>query len=235
MTICVIPARGGSKRIPKKNIKLFLGKPMIAYSIEAALASNIFSKVIVSTDDMEIISVAKEHGAEVPFKRPSSISTDRAGTLPVIQHAIQFLSDKGTPPDKVCCLYPTAPLIRSEDLVSGFEILNKSEYKFVFSVGRFKYPIQRALKIKDQNGGVEMFFPENKLARSQDLEVAYHDAGAFYFGEAAAFMSGVDIFSNNSMPYILPDERVCDIDDMADWLFAEKLKRLAELEIQDRS
>ena len=178
MKLAVIPARGGSKRIPRKNIKLFCGKPIIAWSIEAALQSGSFDRVIVSTDDLEIAEVARQHGATVPFMRPAELSDDHTGTIPVIAHAIEWLRQHNEAPDKVCCIYATAPFIRSEDLRRGLEILDKTGSYYAFSVTSYAFPIQRAIRMT-QVGRIEMFSPEYFTTRSQDLEAAYHDAGEF--------------------------------------------------------
>lgn len=222
MKVAIIPARGGSKRIPRKNIKLFHGKPMIAYSIDAALQSGCFDKVIVSTDDHEIAAVAQEYGAEVPFIRPASISDDYATTMDVIQHAVIWCEKQGWTIDIVCCLYATAPFVTSTDLVEGLQRLEKDNAEFVFSAVTFSFPIQRALRLS-LNGEVSMFEPENELVRSQDLEDAYHDAGQFYWGRKDAFLQKKAIFAPHSRVVLLPRSRVQDIDTPEDWEFAEAL------------
>ncbi|MGY5617790.1 pseudaminic acid cytidylyltransferase [Vibrio cincinnatiensis] len=222
MNIVIIPARGGSKRIPRKNIKLFHGKPMIAYSIEAAIASGCFDKVIVSTDDQEIADVAKQYGAEVPFLRPAEIADDYATTMDVMAHAIQWCQHQGWELEAVCCLYATAPFILVEDLQQGYQLLQKDDVQFAFSATSFPFPIQRALKL-GKHGSVAMFAPENELVRSQDLEEAYHDAGQFYWGKASAFLAKKSIFSNHSKMVLLPRKRVQDIDTPEDWELAESL------------
>lgn len=214
MNIAIIPARGGSKRIPKKNIKPFCGKPMIAYSIEAALRSGCFERVIVSTDDQEIAEVALQYGAEVPFFRPAEIADDYATTLDVMQHAIAALDlDEQC---NICCLYATAPFVSSGSLRKGLEMLTSQPLDYCFSATEFSFPIQRAFRL-DNAGRVEMFQPEHFATRSQDLETAYHDAGQFYWGSHAAFSSGKPFFSANAMPVILPGEQVQDIDTQSDW------------------
>lgn len=222
MNIAIIPARGGSKRIPRKNIKLFHGKPMIAYSIEAAIASGCFDKVIVSTDDQEISDVAKQYGAEVPFLRPADIADDYATTMDVMAHAIQWCQHQGWELEAVCCLYATAPFILVEDLQQGYQLLQKDDVQFAFSATSFPFPIQRALKL-GKDGSVAMFAPENELVRSQDLEEAYHDAGQFYWGRSEAFLSKLSIFSSHSQVVVLPRKRVQDIDTNEDWELAESL------------
>lgn len=220
MRLAMIPARGGSKRIPRKNIKAFCGKPMIAWSIEAALASGCFDQVIVSTDDEEIAVVAQEYGAVAPFLRPAELSDDHTGTLPVVRHAIEWYKARGTLLDQVCCLYATAPFVRGEDIQRGLGVLEQTGADYAFSVTSYAFPIQRAIRITEAER-VEMFHPEYFNTRSQDLEEAYHDAGQFYWGLASAWSEGKVIFSQASAPVILPRHRVQDIDTPEDWLRAE--------------
>ena len=220
MRIAVIPARGGSKRIPRKNIREFAGKPMIGWSIEAALKSECFDHVIVSTDDAEIGEVAKAYGAQIPFMRPASLSDDHTGTSPVIAHAIEWCRDQGMEPDFVCCIYATAPFITSEDLIRGLNIIRESGTDFAFAVTSYAFPIQRAIRLTLE-GRIEMFQPEYFESRSQDLEEAFHDAGQFYWGTSTAWSSGKPIFSSNSAPVILPRHQVQDIDTEEDWYRAE--------------
>ncbi|PMG96259.1 pseudaminic acid cytidylyltransferase [Vibrio lentus] len=222
MNVAIIPARGGSKRIPRKNIKHFHGKPMIAYSIEAALASDCFDKVIVSTDDTEIAEVAKKYGAEVPFLRPSNISDDYTTTMDVIHHAITWCANNGWDIGDVCCLYATAPFVLPEDLQKGYELLRGNSVQFTFGATSFPFPIQRAIKL-DEQGYVSMFSPENEQVRSQDLEEAYHDAGQFYWGRKDAFLNKLSVFSSHSKAVLLPRKRVQDIDTQEDWELAESL------------
>lgn len=226
MIIAIIPARGGSKRIPRKNIKEFCGKPMIAWSIEAAKKSGLFEHIIVSTDDVEIADIAKQWGAEVPFVRPEELSDDHTATRPVINHAIEQAKKIYGPPEYVCCIYATAPFIRAEDIAAGLEKLIAVKSDFAFSVTSFPYPIQRALKITAQ-GYVDMFYPEYRAARSQELEEAYHDAGQFYWGRAEAFTQNLPTFSEHAVPIILPRYRVQDIDTQEDWRMAEIMFRAA--------
>ena len=220
MKLAVIPARGGSKRIPRKNIKAFCGKPMIAWSIEAALASGCFDAVVVSTDDAEIAEVAKAHGASVPFMRPAELSDDHTGTIPVIAHAVRWLIAAGQRPDTVCCLYATAPFVRPEAIREGLQVLEKEGADYAFSVTSYAFPIQRAIRLSKQ-GRMEMFQPEHFNTRSQDLEEAYHDAGQFYWGRTSAWLAGTAMFGASSAPVVLPRHRVQDIDTPEDWLRAE--------------
>lgn len=224
MKIAIIPARGGSKRIPRKNIKNFCGKPMIAWSIEAALESNCFDHVIVSTDDPEIAVIAEEYGAEVPFMRPQELADDYTATRTVINQAIQEVSLMWGAPDYVCCLYATAPFMLAEDLKIAFAKLKESKADFVFSAGRFTYPIQRGFRVNDTDR-VERLKPEHRYTRSQDLEEVYHDAGQFYWGKTSAFLNQGDPMSEAGVAYILPRTRVHDIDTKEDWAVAELLFR----------
>ncbi|RDE22571.1 pseudaminic acid cytidylyltransferase [Motiliproteus coralliicola] len=225
MRVAVIPARGGSKRIPRKNIKEFCGKPMIAWSIEAAKASGCFDRIIVSTDDDEIAEVAQAWGAEVPFVRPKELSDDFTGTIPVIKHAVEWLDSQGYKAEDICCIYATAPFIRSEDLSRGLESLQNESCDYAFSVTSFPFPIQRAIKI-DVQGRVRMFQPEHFMTRSQDLEEAYHDAGQFYWGRREAWLGEKTFFQPGTVPVLLPRHRVQDIDTLEDWTCAELLFEL---------
>lgn len=227
MNICVIPARGGSKRILRKNIKEFNGKPIIAYSIEAALKSNCFDQVIVSTDDVEIVEVAKKYGAQVPFIRPTELSNDYAGTIPVIKHAIEWLEENNNTIESVCCLYATAPFIQPQTISRSFQQLQESKTDYCFSATSFTFPIQRALRIT-QDDKVDMFYPEYFNVRSQDLEEAYHDAGQFYWGKAQAFKDELPIFSEAASLFILPRYLVQDIDTTEDWIMAEAMHRVLQ-------
>ncbi|PKH05284.1 pseudaminic acid cytidylyltransferase [Moritella sp. Urea-trap-13] len=222
MKIAVIPARGGSKRIPGKNIKLFHGKPIIAYSIEAAIASACFDKVIVSTDDEDIADVALAYGAEVPFVRPADIADDHATTMEVIQHAIQWCESQQLPVDLLCCIYATAPFVLPSDLSAGLAVLSDDDIDYAFSATSFGFPIQRAIALRE-NGTVQMLQPEHLNTRSQDLEGAYHDAGQFYWGRVSAFKLGKPFFSASAKAVLLPRKRVQDIDNQEDWELAEAL------------
>lgn len=224
MKLAIIPARGGSKRIPRKNIKPFCGKPMIAWSIEAALQSGCFDRIIVSTDDAEIAAVARQHGAEVPFMRPAELSDDHTGTIPVIRHAIEWCNQQGQRVELACCLYATAPFVRAEDLLRGLATLQDNDCEYAFSVTSYAFPIQRAVRI-NADGRVEMFNPEHFNTRSQDLEEAFHDAGQFYWGRSDAWLEGKQIFTPDSLAVMLPRHRVQDIDTPEDWERAEWLFR----------
>jgi pseudaminic acid cytidylyltransferase len=219
MKVAIIPARGGSKRIPRKNIKDFCGKPMIAYSIEAAIRSKLFDRVIVSTDDEEIAEVAKQYGAEVPFMRPHALSDDYTATIPVIAHAITELQ-KEAPVEIACCIYATAPFIQDKYLQEAYKLLINTKSAYSFSTTSFAFPIQRAIKL-DSEHHVEMFQPEHFNTRSQDLEEAYHDAGQFYFGTTQAWLNADPIFTKHSTAVILPRYLVQDIDTLEDFKRAE--------------
>lgn len=222
MKIAVIPARGGSKRIPRKNIKDFCGKPMIAWSIEAAKISGLFDRIIVSTDDAEIAEVAKQWGAEIPFMRPDELSNDYAGTTEVIAHATQWAIDQGCDVDAVCCIYATAPFIQVADLKRGLEALESHDWAYAFTVTDFAASIFRSFK-QNAEGGIEMFFPEHFSTRSQDLPTALHDAGQFYWGRPNAWLEGKGIFDRHTVPVIIPRWRVQDIDNWGDWQRAEQI------------
>lgn len=222
MNIAIIPARGGSKRIPRKNIRQFCGKPMVAWSIETALESGCFQRVIVSTDDAEIAEVARQWGAEVPFCRPAELSDDFTGTIPVIAHAVEWLRAKGNRVDDVCCIYATAPFLSAGDLEMGYRMLSDRAADYAVSVTTYAFPIQRALRVT-RAGHAVMFNPSEFSTRSQDLEEAWHDAGQFYWGRSDAWCSRNPIFSDQTVPVKLPRHRVQDIDTLEDWVRAEWL------------
>ena len=220
--VAVIPARGGSKRIPQKNIRDFCGKPMIAWSIAAAQASGCFDDIIVSTDDPKTSAVAESFGARVPFVRPPELSDDFTPTTPVIKHATEWCLENLTGVTHVCCIYATAPFLTAEYLSRGLEVLTASDSDYAFSVTSYAFPIQRALRLDDKNR-TEMFNPEYFSIRSQDLEASWHDAGQFYWGTADAWIEERPIFSTWSKAVILPRHRVQDIDTWEDWEFAERI------------
>jgi len=220
MNLAIIPARGGSKRIPNKNIKNFAGKPIIAYSINTARKAEIYDHVIVSTDSEGIAKIARQYGAEVPFIRPPELSDDATPTAPVLLHAIQWLADNGESPSYSCCIYATAPFVRPDDIINGFKIITGKKVSSVFSVTTFAFPIFRALRITN-SGQIEMFWPEYETTRSQDLPEAYHDAGQFYWFEVRQILKTKKIYSNDALPVILPRYLVQDIDTPEDWETAE--------------
>lgn len=226
MNIAIIPARGGSKRIPRKNITNFSGKPIIAWSIEAAQDSRLFDHVIVSTDDEEIAAIARKYNAEVPFIRPPELADDYTSTFDVVRHCILWCEDNNIYSDRYCCIYATAPFVKPETLKHGLSVLEESEKSFAFSVTPFEFPIQRALRLSD-DGSIQAIWPENNIKRSQDLEDTYHDAGQFYWGLKEAFLEDIPLYSVESAPVILPKSQVQDIDTPDDWKRAEALFSIA--------
>lgn len=227
MKLAVIPARGGSKRIPRKNVLEFCGRPMIEWSLRAAIESRFFDRIIVSTDDAEIADVARKVGVEVPFMRPPELSDDRTPTVPVIRHAIEFVQAQGNTPDDICCIYATAPFVTAEDLRRGHAMLRQSDASFAFAATSFPFSIQRAMRILP-TGRVEMFHPEHALTRSQDLEEAYHDCGQFYWGTLAGWLSNDPIIGPHAAAVLLPRHRVQDIDTPEDWTRAEAMFRASD-------
>jgi pseudaminic acid cytidylyltransferase len=224
--IAVIPARGGSKRLPGKNKREFLGKPVMAYPIETARRSGLFDRIVVSTDCAEIASTALSLGAEVPFRRPAHLASDHCGTLAVIRHALQYLeAEQDLPITFACCIYPTAVLVTEIHLVRTFQALSAAaDCQYCFTVSEYHHPIQRALRIAD-DGSVAAVHPEHSLTRSQDLTPHYFDAGQFYWGTGAAIRAGVPIFGGKSLPYLLSAHEFVDINTAADWELAEAIAR----------
>jgi pseudaminic acid cytidylyltransferase len=223
-TVAIIPARGGSKRIPRKNVKRFGGLPMIAHSLRAAQEANVFDRIIVSTDDEEIAEVARQYGGDVPFLRPAALANDFAGTDAVVLHALEWLAAQGKQVTEVCCLYATAPFVRATDLRRGLELLRAQHATTAFSVTTYPYPIFRSLKITE-DGRVEMLWPENFSKRSQDLPEAYHDAGQFYWADVTKYLVERRLFSTDSIPVVIPRHLVQDIDKPEDWEVAEQMWR----------
>ncbi|WP_422361185.1 pseudaminic acid cytidylyltransferase [Reichenbachiella sp.] len=218
--LAIIPARGGSKRIKRKNVKSFLGKPILQYSITAAKRSKLFDEIMVSTEDMEIGQVALENGASVPFYRSDENADDFATTAQVIQEVIKSYEKQNIFFDQICCIYPTAPLITPNRLIEGHKLLNKHNYEVVFPVVPFSYPIQRSLKMKDtQRNQIGMLWPENQFQRSQDLETTYHDAGQFYWISREKFKN--HLYPENCGAIVLNELEVQDIDTIEDWQLAE--------------
>lgn len=218
-TLCIIPARGGSKRIPRKNIRKFLNKPIIEYSISKALESKLFDVVMVSTDDSEIAEIAKLAGADVPFLRSVKNSNDHAGTAEVILEVLEEYSKTDRKFDFVCCIYPTAPFVTVENLQIAYKMLNNEKTEGVFPIVKYSYPVQRSLEILDNR--VYMVHPENYQARSQDLKPIYHDSGQFYFLQCNSFSDQKKLFLKNSMFIELSELEVQDIDNEGDWKLAE--------------
>lgn len=222
MKLAIIPARGGSKRIPGKNIKRFAGRPIIAYSIEAARQVEVFDRIIVSTDSQEIAEVARQYGAEAPFVRPTELADDFTPTADVLLHALDWHAHNGTPVEHCCCIYATAPFVGSRYLRQGYEILRQTGAGAVFSVTTYPASIYRALRI-DAAGRLAMVWPENELTRSNDLPETYHDAGQFYWLNCRRFLSEKKIYSHDARPVILPRHLVQDIDTVEDWAVAEAM------------
>lgn len=220
MNIGIIPARGGSKRIPGKNIKPFAGKPIIGWVIETAVTSGLFERIVVSTDDDEIAAVAREYGADVPFLRPAELADDHTGIVEVVQHGTAWMREENIPVEHVCCMLATAPFLQPGVLSQALKQLIELQAQYAFSVTDYAFPVQRAIRVNSE-GRVEALWPENITTRSQDLEDVYHDAGQFYWGTAQAWEQGQAIFSGDSVPIRLPRYRVQDIDTDEDWTRAE--------------
>lgn len=221
MKLCIIPARAGSKRIPRKNIRDFCGRPIIAWSIAAAEASRCFDRIVVSTDDTEIADIAQYWGAEVPFMRPSELADDYTGTGSVMAHAVNWFNERRHQLTEVCCLYATAPFVRASDIVEGLDLLQHvPDLRFVFAGTAYPFPIQRAFALDRSSGEAHMLYPEEFSKRSQDLQPAYHDAGQFYWGRPQAWLSYDNLFEGGK-PILIPKWRVQDIDEEEDWIRAE--------------
>jgi len=225
-SIAVITARGGSKRIPRKNIREFCDKPIIGYSIEAALESRIFQEIMVSTDDAEIAEISCRLGVAVPFMRSQETSDDFATTSDVLLEVLSEYESYGKRFEHFCCIYPTVPMIKSTHLREAMELLQKTGVPSVIPVVRYSSPPQRAYRITD--GGIQMLHPENLSVRSQDLEPLYYDCGMFYCVNTAAFLRQKKIAMDNSLPYIMPEKAVQDIDTLDDWEIAEMKYRLLQ-------
>ena len=222
MRVAIIPARGGSKRIPNKNIKLFAGQPIISYPIRVAQETGLFDRIIVSTDSPDIAAIAREYGADVPFCRPAELANVFAGTAEVVCHAIEWLAQDGKRPEFICCIYATAPFIQASYLKQGYDKLVSSYATSVFSITKYPYPIYRSLTIVEKDR-IRMIWPEYENFRSQDLPEAYHDAGQFYWANTNKFMKEKALFAKDSLPVILPRYLVQDIDTAEDWKTAERM------------
>ena len=231
MNIAVIPARGGSKRIPKKSIKLFHGLPVIAYAIKTAKESGIFSEVFVSTDDEEIAELAKSFGATIPWIRPKHLSDDHTTTLSVIQDAVRKLKSSLNDLENVCCIYPATPLLQSSFISRGLQILKDGDWDYVLSASRAETPPERFFSLDSANG-VEMHFPEHKATRTQDFLPSFHDAGQFYFGKSSSWESGLQIFSGRSTIIEIPRQLSVDVDTLEDWHYAEHLFAMQRMGLQ---
>ncbi|WP_029032964.1 pseudaminic acid cytidylyltransferase [Salinimicrobium terrae] len=230
--LCIIPARGGSKRIPRKNIKSFMGKPIIAYSIEAALKSGLFEEVMVSTDDAEIAEIAEKYGAKIPFLRSKKNADDFSTTVDVLLEVVEEYEALGKKYNNICCIYPTAPFVTDIKLSEAFEKLSREKLDAVFPIIPFGYPIQRSYKI--ENNSLQFFFPEFEKSRSQDLEKAYHDAGQFYFANTAKLLVNKSIISNSTGGIIINEMEAQDIDTLEDWNLAEVKFKLMKKEIDQK-
>jgi len=225
-SVAIITARGGSKRIPRKNIKLFLGKPIISYSIAAALESGCFAEVMVSTDDEEIADIARSLCAQVPFMRSAENSNDFVGTTEVLREVVLEYRNKGRSFDTLCCIYPTAPFVTAEKLRKGMSLLKETGADCVLPIVGFSYPIQRSLKIRE-DGRAVMFWPENYAKRSQDFPRAYHDCGQFYCMKVTSLLEQMKLFAEHTVPIVVPESDVQDIDNEEDWKMAEVKYRIA--------
>ena len=219
MKIAVIPARGGSKRIPRKNIKEFFGKPMIAWAISVALESGLFDHIVVSTDDNEIAVIGRKWGAETPFVRPVELADDLTPTVPVVSHAVKTCIDNGWKVEYACCIYPCVPFLQAGDLIDAFNILQKADTDFVYPVTEYAHPIQRAM-LQLPSGQMQFFSSEFELTRTQDLEKSYHDTGLFYWGKASAWLQQKKMHTDG-LGMVIQNWRVVDIDSMDDWKRAE--------------
>lgn len=229
--VAIITARGGSKRIPRKNIRPFLGKPILAYVIDAGLQSGLFDEVMVSTDDAEIADVARHYGAVVPFLRRAETADDFATTADVLGEVLDHYKQRQRHFDYACCLYPTAPFITPDLLQRAFLTLTEKRFDTIYPVQRFSFPIQRAVLLRDEK--VQWFQPEHALTRSQDLEPAYHDAGQFYFFSVGDFLASNRLITDNSGGIIIPELAAHDIDTEADWQVAEFKYQLLHKRLSD--
>ena len=225
--LAIITARGGSKRIPRKNIRNFLGKPIIAYSIESAIKSGVFDEIMVSTDDDEIAEIAEKFGAKVPFKRSEATSNDTATTTDVIIEVLEEYKKHGQIFDYACCIYPTAPFIKPENLKTGLDKMIESKTEAAFPVVKYSYPVQRALEI-GLDGRLTMLYPEHSRSRSQDLKAIFHDAGQFYWFKTSAITPDMELLKMKASPIIVPETVVQDIDTENDWILAEMKYKFME-------
>ena len=230
MNICVIPARGGSKRIPRKNIRDFCGKPMITWAIDHAKRCGLFDTVIVSTDDPQIADVSRNSGADVPFLRPAFLSDDFTPTVPVIAHAVQHCVTLGLDVENVCCLYPCVPFLEVADLVAALEAMRQHNAHFSYPVTEYVHPIQRAMR-RLETGQMQFLDSEHELTRTQDLENLYHDAGQFYWGKASAWLASLKMHTDG-VGIVIPNWRVVDIDNLDDWRRAELLYRAFSTKVE---
>lgn len=224
--VAIIPARGGSKRVPRKNVRPFAGRPMIGYAIDVARRSGLFEHVLVSTDDAEVAAVARDLGAEVPFMRPAALADDFTPTVPVIAHAIRAGAELGWRIEQACCIYPAVPLLQPRSLADALALLEGSDAPYAFPVLAYRAPIQRALQ-RDAGGRSAPLHPEYMQTRTQDLPPAFHDAGQFYWGRADAWLAGRPLHAD-ACTLVCDEGSVVDIDTEADWALAEALYRLRQ-------
>ncbi len=231
--LAVIPARGGSKGIPRKNIRKFMGRPVIAYSIGAAIKSGLFDEIMVSTDDEEIAELAEYYGANVPFLRSARNALGHVTTVDVLLEVLEKFREKGIRFQQACCIYPVAPMISSRELYLAYNKMRKRNYDCIVPVTRFSYPVQRALRLKD--GKLEMMTPDYLSVRSQDLEVAYHDCGQFYWFEVEQFIAKKALFTDNTGAIVLNEMEVQDIDTEIDWQLAELKFQLMDIDHENKS
>jgi pseudaminic acid cytidylyltransferase len=228
VSVALVPARGGSRRIPRKNVRLFRGVPLLARTVTMLVEAGLFDRVVVSTDDDEIAAIAADAGAEVPFVRPAELAGDHAGTREVVVHAIEALeATDGTAIGEVCVVYPAAVFTTADDLRTSLERLRASDAEFVMSASTFPAPIQRAFR-RTADGHLEMLWPEHASTRSQDLEECYHDAGQFYWGRRDAWLSAGSVLTARTLLHVLPRWRVQDIDTPEDWTRGELLHEIIE-------
>ena len=230
MNIAVIPARGGSKRIPRKNIKLFHGLPVIAYAIKAAKESEIFEEVFVSTDNAEIARIAESFGATIPWIRPKDLSDDYVNTVSVMQDAVMKLKTNLIDLENVCCIYPVTPLLKPNFISQGLQMLEDGDWDYVLSASRAETPPERLFSL-GATKGLEMHFPEHEVTRTQDFLPSYHDAGQFYFGRSSSWESGLQIFSSRSTIIEIPRKLSVDVDTSDDWQYAEYLFTMQSVEL----
>lgn len=221
MNIAIIPARGGSKRIPRKNVREFCGRPMIGWPIETAITSGLFDRIIVSTDDEEIAAAAREAGAETPFMRPKNLSDDHSGTTDVVIHALSWAVEAGWQVEAACCIYATAAFVAAEDLASAHRLLS-AECDYVFPAVRYGHPPQRGFT-RSAEGSPELLYPQHVASRTQDLPPVFHDSGQFYWGKRDAWLERQPFFGDKTRFIELPQTRAWDIDRPEDWVMAERL------------
>lgn len=224
--VAIIPARGGSKRIPRKNIKSFNGRPMVAWAIKCALETGLFKDIIVSSDDEEILNISKSEGATVLIKRSLELADDYTPTVPVIANALEIYNTTNNTPSNACCIYPCSPFLKPDDLANSFELFDQSKASFLYPVGLYSHPIQRSMKM-DKDGKMHFRYPEHELSRTQDLEDLYHDMGQFYWGKTDAWLTGMRMHTDG-VGYKVQSWRFVDIDTLDDWERAESYQKIID-------